>query len=254
MANPADVWDAADYARDGAFVPALGAPVLALLQPVAGEDILDLGCGDGVLTARIAESGARVRGIDSSAQMLAAARARGLDVQQMDAQALSFDGDFDAVFSNAALHWMPDQQAVADGVFRALRPGGRYVGECGGFLNVAAIRTALRAVLTRRGYSSDAGDRQVYHSVESFTAIHTRAGFHHIDARLIARPTPLASGIRGWLRTFRGGFIDAAGVPATQTEDLMTEVEALLAPDLRDADGRWQADYVRLRWQAWRPD
>lgn len=246
-------WSAQDYAENAGFVPALGNAALELLAPQAGEAILDLGCGDGALTARIAAAGAEVLGIDASPAMLAAARARGLRVQQADAQALAFAGRFDAVFSNAALHWMPDQAAVAAGVFRALKPGGRYVGECGGFHNVAAIRTALRAVLARRGYPEDPGRRQVYHTVASFAAVHGQAGFVGVQATLVWRPTPLPTGMRGWLQTFRGGFIDAAGVPAAEAGDIIAEVVELLRPDLCDADGNWVADYVRLRWQARKP-
>ena len=145
MTNPASRWVASDYATNAGFVPALGAPVLDLLAPRAGERILDLGCGDGVLTRRIAESGAEVVGVDTSESLLAAARAAGLNARAMSGEALAFDAEYDAVFSNAALHWMLDGAAVAAGVFRALKPGGRFVGEMGGHGNIASLRAALRA-------------------------------------------------------------------------------------------------------------
>jgi SAM-dependent methyltransferase len=207
-----------------------------------------------VLTKRIAEAGADVLGVDASDGMLAAARALGLRVQQVDGQAMPFEGRFDAVFSNAALHWMPNQRAVADGVFRGLKPGGRYVGECGGFGNIAAIRTALRAVLGAHGFSPDSGGGQTYLTAEAFTEIHLAAGVTDIEARIIPRPTPLSTGIRGWLKTFRAGFLDEAGVPETARARVVDEVEALLAPALRDGAGNWTADYVRLRWQARKPE
>lgn len=246
-------WNAADYAANAGFVPALGNAALELLAPKPGESILDLGCGDGVLTKRIAEAGADVLGVDPSDGMLAAARELGLNVEKADGQALRFDARFDAVFSNAALHWMPNQKAVAEGVFRALKPGARYVGECGGFGNIAAIRTALRAVLSAHGFSPDSGGGQTYLTAEAFTAIHSAAGFTDIEARIIPRPTPLPTGIRGWLKTFRAGFLDEAGVPETARAQVIEEVEALLAPALRDGEGNWIADYVRLRWQAKKP-
>lgn len=246
-------WNPRDYAANAGFVPALGDAALELLAPQPGEAILDLGCGDGVLTKRIAEAGADVLGVDASEGMLAAARALGLKVEQADGQALAFVGRFDAVFSNAALHWMPDQRAVADGVFRALKPGGRYVGECGGFGNIAAVRTALRAVLGAHGFSPDSGGGQTYLTAEAFTDVHAAAGFTDIEARIIPRPTPLPTGIRGWLKTFRAGFLDEAGVPEAARERVVDEVEALLAPALRDSAGNWCADYVRLRWQARKP-
>jgi len=246
-------WNPQDYAENAGFVPALGNAALMLLAPQPGEDILDLGCGDGALTARIAEAGAHVLGVDPSPAMLEAARKLGLRVEQADGQRLAYEARFDAVFSNAALHWMPDQQAVANGVFRALKPGGRYVGECGGHMNIAAIRTALRAVLERHDFSPDTAGGQTYQTPEAFAAIHEAAGFTDVEARLIPRPTPLPTGIRGWLKTFRAGFLDEAGVPEAARAAVIDEVEALLAPALRDSAGNWTADYVRLRWTARKP-
>ena len=144
-------WTAGGYAENAAFVPALGAEILAWLDPHPGERILDLGCGDGALTVKLVEAGATVVGVDTSAEMLAAARQKSLDVQPMDGQALTFAGEFDAVFSNAALHWMTRPRDVVAGVARALKPGGRFVAEFGGHGNVAAIVTALRAVTKARG-------------------------------------------------------------------------------------------------------
>ena len=242
-------WNAQDYAENAGFVPALGNAALLLLAPQPDEDILDLGCGDGVLTEKIAAAGANVLGVDSDDAMLAAARSRGLSVLRMDGQRLGFGEQFDAVFSNAALHWMRDQQAVAAGVLNALKPGGRYVGECGGFMNIAAIRTAIRAVLLAHGYAPDSGGGQYYQTAEAFAALSSAAGFTHIEARIIPRPTPLTTGIRGWLKTFRAGFLDEAGVPEPARATVITEIEALLQPALCDSAGNWTADYVRLRWQ-----
>ncbi len=242
-------WNPADYAANAAFVPALGAAVLELLDPQPGESILDLGCGDGVLTQRIAEAGADVLGVDADAAMLAAAAARGLLVERADGQALAYEARFDAVFSNAALHWMLDGDAVARSVWRALRPGGRFVGECGGHGNVAALRAGIRAVLERHGLPW--AEMQRYASADSWVATLAAAGFTDIEARIVPRPTPLPTGIVGWLRTFRAGFLgDLAPVRATA---IMAEIEHFLAPMLCDAKGNWTADYVRLRFTARRP-
>lgn len=243
-------WNAADYAANAGFVPALGTPVVALLDPRAGERILDLGCGDGVLTETLVAAGASVLGVDFDAAMLAAARARGLDVRQGDGQALDFVAEFDAVFTNAALHWMPDQAAVAAGVFRALKPGGRFVGECGGFGNIAALRSGIRAVLGRRGYAVPATEAQVYQTSGQYADVLAAAGFVDIDAQLIARPTPLATGITGWLKTFRSGFLDGFGVARADQPAFAREVEDFLRPMLCDGEGNWVADYVRLRFRA----
>jgi len=149
-------WDPARYQRNAGFVAVLGQPVVELLAPRPDERILDLGCGEGTLTAVRARQ-ARVTGVDASVEQVAAARVRGLDAHVADGTRLGcFAEEFDAVFSNAALHWMRDPDAVIDGVWRALKPGGCFVGECGGAGNVATVRGALVAVLARRGIDGDA--------------------------------------------------------------------------------------------------
>src|SRR5262249_34503051 len=144
--NPRQTWNAERYSQHAHFVPALGQPVLELLKPLTDERILDLACGDGVLTEKIAASGAMVVGVDAAAEMVKAAKNRGLDARIMDGATLSFNGEFDAVFSNAALHWMKsDPDAVIAGVRRALKPGGRFVAEMGGHGCIAAVTVAIVA-------------------------------------------------------------------------------------------------------------
>lgn len=253
MTQPSNRWSPTDYAKNAAFVPALGKPVLDLLGPVAGLRVLDLGCGDGVLTAALVEAGAEVVGVDASPDMVAAAVARGIDARVMDGHALDFDAAFDAVFSNAALHWMLDPPAVAAGVFRALRPGGRFVGEMGGHGNVGQLRAALRAELDARGYPVPAEDPQWYPTPEAFGAIYDGAGFEAIEARLIDRPTELPGGAADWFKTFRAGFLDTAGVEDDAIDAVAAAAEARAAPALRQPDGRWLADYVRLRFTMRKP-
>ncbi|MCJ8155943.1 trans-aconitate 2-methyltransferase [Sphingomonas sp. LaA6.9] len=253
MVNTTSKWDAADYARNAAFVPALGMPAVELLDPRPGERILDLGCGDGVLTEALVRAGAEVVGVDASPDMIAAAKARGIDAYVKDGQALDFDGAFDAAFSNAALHWMLDPAAVAAGVFRALKPGARFVGEQGGHGNIAQLRAGLRAELTDRGYPVPAEDPQWYPTPEEFTRIYSDAGFTDIEAWLIQRPTPLPAGAASWFRTFRAGFLDAADVPEEAQEEVAMAAEARVAPILRQPDGNWVADYVRLRFTMRKP-
>ncbi len=252
--NPASRWEPRDYAKNAAFVPALGAPVLALLDPKPGERILDLGCGDGVLTEKLVEAGAEVVGVDASDTMIEAAKARGLDAHVVDGQSLDFDAEFDSVFSNAALHWMLDGEAVARGVFRALKPGGRFVGEMGGQGNVAILRSGLRTELLRRGYNVPGEDPQWYPGIAEFSSIYEGAGFVDVDAKLIPRPTPLPAGVAGWLKTFRAGFMDHAAVPDSEQDDVAQAVEASLESKLRKDDGTWEADYVRLRFTMRKPD
>ena len=241
-------WNAGDYARVGSFVPALGMPALELLDPQPDERILDVGCGDGVLTRRIIERGASVVGIDSSAEMIDAAKAAGLDAHRLEAQDMRFDAEFDAAFSNAALHWMLDRDAVAAAIFRALKPGGRFAGEMGGEGNIAILRQGIRAELSERGYPVPAQDPQWYPSPEEFGRVYGAAGFVGIDARIIPRETDLASGIAEWVKTFRAGWFDAAQVPEADREEVAVAIEKRLEPQLRRPDGSWFADYVRLRF------
>lgn len=258
--NPSSSWSPTDYAANAGFVPALGGPALALLNPQPGELILDIGCGDGALTAQIVASGARVIGLDASPQMVEAARARGVDAFVADAQALDLEsqalrfGQFDAAFSNAALHWMLDPDAVATGIFSVLKPGGRFVGEMGGVGNIATLRGAIRDELTERGYALPADDPQWYPSVEEFVRLYACVGFTQIAAHLIPRPTPLPSGVASWVKTFRAGWLDVAEVPQAEREGLAQAIEQRLQPSLQQEDGSWLADYVRLRFSMRKPE
>jgi trans-aconitate methyltransferase len=244
----AQVWSPDDYAKHGHFVPALGEAVVDLLAPRAGERILDVGCGDGVLTLKLVERGALAVGIDASEPLLGAARARGLDVHLADAQALAFHAEFDAVFSNAAIHWMPDTDAVLAGVRRALRPGGRFAGEFGGQGNCAAICTALLAVRRAHGFPVSARLPWYFPSAEAFAEKLAAHGFSIDSITLIPRPTALPTDMRGWLDTFANPFF--ADVAAGERATMLDEACALLAPSLRDERGAWTADYVRLRFSA----
>src|SRR5947207_9860953 len=188
-------WSAERYAETAHFVPALGAPVLELLAPARGERILDLGCGDGVLTEKIVAAGTTVVAVDAGPDMVAAARARGLDARVVDGQKLTFSGEFDAVFSNAALHWMRDQQAVLAGVHRALKPGGRFVAEMGGHNNTAAIIVALSAVLARRGLDAHRLNPWYFPSAEAYRTKLEQAQFTVEEIVILPRPTTLPTGM-----------------------------------------------------------
>jgi SAM-dependent methyltransferase len=238
-------WDAADYARVGGFVPALGQAALDLLDPQPGEHILDVGCGDGTLTLKIKDAGADVVGIDNSLSMIGAARAKGLDARLMDAADLKFAEAFDAAFSNATLHWVIDKHRAARAIWFALKPDGRFAGEMGGEGNLARLREALDDVLVVRGYGPPTYAANWYPSVEEFVEIYETAGFTDIDARLIERPTPLEHGVAAWVTTFRRGWLDRAGVPEDE--------RAAIADQVADRVGTNLADYVRLRFMMRKP-
>jgi len=243
-------WDPQTYEQNGAFVQELAGGVLEWLAAKPGESILDLGCGDGRLTQRIASAGASVLGVDSSLEMVEAARERGVVADVGDAEELAFAGStFDAVFSNAALHWVRDQDAMLAQVRRVLKPGGRFVAEMGGQGNIAAIRVALMAVLERHGHADREDGVNYYPTSEGYSRRLEDHGFRVQRIALIPRPTPLPeSGMEGWLWTFRRGVLE--GLPDLLREKVVRETAALLAPALRDEEGNWVADYVRLRFVA----
>ena len=243
-------WNPSSYATNAGFVPALGQPVLDLLQPKPGERILDLGCGDGVLTQKLAEMRVEVVGVDSSPEMVAAARKHGLDARLTDATALKFTNEFDAVFSNAVLHWVKDDpDAAIASAYRALRSPGRFVGELGGHGCVAAVNLALMVGLEKRGIKNAAAVCPWYFpTVDDYTARLERAGFVAESVQLIPRPTPLATGMRGWLETFANPF--CAVLPEEERGNFLDETTKMLRPVLCDEQGRWTADYMRLRFVA----
>ena len=241
-------WDPSRYARNARFVAELGQPVIELLAPQPGERVLDLGCGDGVLTEKLVALGCVVVGVDGSRQQVEAARARGLEAHVMDGEALSFVDEFDAVFSNAALHWMKRPEAVVAGVWRALRPGGRFVAEFGGHGCVAQIVTALSVALARRGIDAAAVNPWYFPTVEEYRARLGAAGFRVDSIALIPRPTPLPGDIVGWLDTFAESLTKS--LPAAARPAFLDEVRDALRPALCDGAGQWTADYIRLRLTA----
>lgn len=241
-------WSARRYAETAHFVPALGAPLLELLAPRPGERILDLGCGDGVLTETIAAAGAQVIAVDAAPDMVDAARARGLDARLLAGQSLAFAGEFDAVFSNAALHWMRPIETVLGGVRRALKPGGRFVAEMGGQGNIAAVRVALGAVLKRRGLDAERLSPWYFPSAGALREKLEAAGFAVDEIALIPRPTLLEAGLEAWLDTFVGDFLGA--LPQSDRGAARAEIAELCRPVLMDEAGAWIADYVRLRFKA----
>lgn len=243
-------WNPEQYARNARFVSDLGQQVIELLAPRHGERILDLGCGDGALTIKLLDCGCEVVGVDSSQEMVAAAQRLGLDARVMDGQALQFDNEFDAVFSNAALHWMKEPEAVIAGVWRSLKPGGRFVGEFGGYGNVASIVTAMEAALAARGFTVPSP--WFFPCPREYRKLLEAIGFVVQTIDLIPRPTPLPGDVSGWLETFAQPC--TATLPADERPGFIAEVVEALRPVLCDANGNWEADYVRLRFSATKLD
>ena len=249
MKNP-DQWDSSLYEDRHSFVWKAGAGLLDLLAPQTGERILDLGCGTGQLTDKIAAAGATVLGMDSSLSMVAQARRNypKLKFALDDARKFTLDQPVDAVFSNACLHWIPEAEAVIERVAAALKPGGRFVLEMGGRHNIALIRTALEAQLLQRGYPAESP--WYYPSVGQYATLLERHGFELRYASAFPRFTQLEHperGLREWLEMFAQPYLKA--VPAAIQTQIYEAMEAQLRPELFQ-NGNWHADYRRLRISA----
>jgi trans-aconitate methyltransferase len=248
-------WDAALYDRRHAFVFEYGRELAALLDPKPGERILDLGCGTGHLTGAIAAAGAEVVGLDASAEMVERARREhpGLTFVEGDARTFALEPAFDAIFSNAVLHWVGEPEAVAARIAAHLRPGGRFVAEFGGKGNVGAILAGLDAA-ARELAGRELANPWYFPSVGAYATVLEAAGLEVRFALLFDRPTRLEDGERGlsaWVAMFvaRAGFADLDEV---RREALVARAAEILRPALF-RDGAWEADYRRLRIVAVRP-
>jgi len=248
VSTTTQTWDPNTYAKNARFVSDLGSPVLELLSAQPGERILDLGCGDGVLTKKLAEFGCEVIAVDSSAPQVEAARRLGLEAYVINGEELPYQEEFDAVFSNAVLHWIKRADALIEAVFRSLRPGGRFVAECGGHGCVNKIRSALVQALNCRGIDGESSVPWYFPTPGDYASRLERAGFRVNSIALIPRPTPLPGDIIGFLETFGHSFL--AGLSEQGKDEYLHEVRRLLEPQLVNPDGVWVADYVRLRFSA----
>lgn len=241
-------WNPESYSRNARFVSELGLPVVELLQPRSDEYILDLGCGDGALTNKLRQFGCTVLGIDASPEMVAAARENGIDAQIMDGHKLSFVNEFDAVFSNAALHWMRQPDLVIAGVWRSLKRPGRFAGELGGIGNVSTLHEAMCQAISERGITAETVDPWYFPGPIEYQQKLESVGFQVKHIELIDRPTPLPSGLEGWIESVAHPFLKALAPGAEQ--EFVREIENRVRPLLQDENGLWSADYVRLRFLA----
>jgi trans-aconitate methyltransferase len=251
-------WDPALYAHAAGFVPGFGRALIELLDVAPPARLLDVGCGDGVLSTQLVERGYSVTGIDASAEMVEAARARGIEAYELDvadglaaldhAAREAFARPFDVALSNATLHWVRDAHAALTTVRSALAPGARFVAEFGGEGNVRSIRHAFGVALGRRGIDARAHDPWTFPSVARYASALEACGFRVDFITRFERPTELPGHARDWLRTFTHSFL--AAVPAAERPALIEEVCGTLVETQRDAGGRWTLDYVRLRFVA----
>ncbi|MCE5200999.1 MAG: methyltransferase domain-containing protein [Synergistaceae bacterium] len=248
---PNQNWNPENYKNNAYFVPELGFPVIELLDPKPGERILDLGCGNGVLTKKLIDMGCEVVGVDTSPEMVKAAKELGIDARLLDGEHLHIKEEFDGVMSNAALHWMPDQYSVVRGVWRALKPGGRFAAECGGEGCIRIIREGMKIALIRRGLDYRARNPWKYPELGTYSNMLENQGFKVSYIARIDRPTPLKNGLRGWLEVFSDRHTE--GFTQKDKNEFYTEVEDYCRPMLYSEQNGWIADYVRLRFLAYKP-
>lgn len=253
----AGAWDAALYDRSFQFIPSMAADLVDVLAPQAGERVIDLGCGTGRLTAEIAARGAAVIGIDADPAMVEAARSQYPDIEFRCADGADFSvGEgFDAVFSNAALHWMKTPEPVIASVAGALRPGGRFVAEMGGYRNVEVLTGSLYQALAETGIAADAVDFPWYFPrTADYAGLLEDGGFEIREIKHFERPTPLddcPNGAADWYTMFGGNFL--APAPKAVRPGIIDRATALAKAELF-RDGRWFADYTRLRFNVIRSD
>jgi trans-aconitate methyltransferase len=244
-------WDTEQYEAHHAFVWELGQGLIDLLDPQPGERILDLGCGTGHLTHKIFERGAQVIGLDASPEMIGQARQNYPQLRFIlqDAAQMEFDQEFDAVFSNAALHWMLDASGVAKAVNRVLHPGGRFVAELGGKGNIRHIESAIETVAALHHKGAVPERRTFYPLLGEYAALLEAYGLEVRSALLFDRPTPLEGekGMENWIRQFKWFYFESLSV--AEREGALQETVEKLRPILF-RDGKWTADYRRLRFVA----
>ena len=245
-------WNATLYDDKHAFVSKYGEDVIGWLNPQPNENILDVGCGTGTLTQKLAQTGAQVTGIDASAEMISQATAAYPQIQFFvkNATALSFNQHFDAVFSNATLHWINEQQKALQCIYESLKTGGRFIFEMGGKHNIESIHNAVKGAMEEAGLGDKISAATNYFpSVGEQTSLLEKVGFTISNVAYFKRPTILEGddGMRNWIIQFCGFFFKEINVAVV--DRIIDNAVAKLKP-LHYKDGLWTADYVRLRIKA----
>lgn len=244
-------WSPKLYERNARFVGDLADEIVRLLNPLPSERILDLGCGDGHLTAKLALSGATLVGVDFSETLVATARERGLDARHGNGEELRFEAEFDGAFSNAAMHWMLRAKETAEGVFRGLKPGGRFVGEFAGAGNAEIIRREVHNALSRRGIDPVGVDPWYLPEEDEYRDVLSSAGFTVMSVSLFERPVVIDYPLAQWIQTFGSPYIQA--LDGQDERGFLDEVSEGAREELLGADGKWTIDYTRIRFVAVKP-
>ncbi len=233
------------------FMGEFGLPVLDLMNPKPNEKILDIGCGFGSMCLKLKERGCQPLGIDISSSMVAAAIKNGVDARIVNAENMMFHEEFDAVFSVSALHWMRHLGRVASSTIRALKPGGRFVGELGAKGSIATIIAAIRRVMLRHGIEMESVQSWYFPSVSEFSGALEQAGFAIRSIELLDRPTVLPTDIRDWIKMFGRHYLDSWD--KSERDQILRELKEEAGKTMINEKGEWVADYRRLRFVAYKP-
>lgn len=244
-----DLWNASLYDEQHAFVSNYGGDLIQLLQPKQGEKVLDLGSGTGDLANTLYELKTDVVGIDHSENMVKQAQQKypHIPFYVMDATKLTYDNEFDAVFSNATLHWIKTPEAVLQSIYKSLKPDGRIVVEFGGAGNVETITTELIQHIQQAGISfTDAQFPWYFPTVGEYTTLLESVGFYVSYAHHFSRPTKLSgeNGMRNWLDMFSPSLFEH--VDSDVKDAIFNTTIDHLRPKLYDNES-WYADYKRIR-------
>jgi ubiquinone/menaquinone biosynthesis C-methylase UbiE len=244
-----DNWNANLYDQNHSFVSKYGHNLIELLAPKQGENILDLGCGTGDLANQLYSFGVNVIGVDKSANMVQQAQSKYPNIKFIvdDATDLEYENEFDAIFSNATLHWVHPPKQALHRVYHALKHGGRFVAEFGGKGNVQLITDEIMNQFKNLGIEYNIKQFPWYFpSIGEYSTLMEQRGFRVVLAQHFDRPTPLDgdNGLRNWMNMF--GSTMFAGMTNEIKEQVITSAETNLKETLFH-NGQWIADYKRIR-------
>ncbi|MCP4969433.1 MAG: methyltransferase domain-containing protein [Arcobacter sp.] len=240
-------WNATKYNKHADFVSNLAMPVIELLNPKKDEKILDLGCGEGTLAVEIKKFNTNVIALDLSEDMVEKAKAKGLEAYVMSATELEFEKDFDAVFSNAVLHWVKDSKTAINKIYAALKDKGRFIAEFGGYGNIKYLTDAMEEVFNNNPQYGKFNNPWYFPKDIEYKELLESNGFKVEYIEIIPRPTQIDD-ILNWLTVFANGIV--SHLSNEEQENFKKEVREILKPKIYTKKDGWTADYVRLRLKA----
>ncbi len=240
-------WNANNYNKHADFVSILAAPVVKLLNPKKDEKILDLGCGDGTLAIDMEKVGAKIVAVDLSEDMVKKTNEKGIEAYVMSATKLIFQNEFDAVFSNAVLHWVKEPEIAIEKIYNSLKKDGRFIAEFGGYENIKHLIDAMQIVFDMHPEYGEFDNPWYFPTQEEYKQLLQNCGFEVTYIEIIPRPTKIDD-ISNWLNIFANGIV--SHLTSEQQNNFNNEVREILKPIIYSQKDGWVVDYVRLRLRA----